>query len=219
MPDKSRHRFELEEFHRNVSDDDLIADVKRVANALKKESITFREFNERGKFHSSTVALRFGSWIGALKKAGLKKSVSRNISDEELFRNLVDVWSKIGRQPKFRDLSSDVSTYSSSTYANRFGGWRNALNKFFGWANGTHVPLEPADRLDLKTRKTPRNVNWRLRALVLMRDGKCSLCGAGPKDGAKLHVDHIQPWSKGGETILGNLQILCERCNVGKSNQ
>ena len=34
----------------------------------------------------------------------------------------------------------------------------------------------------------------------------------------ELHVDHIKPWSKGGETILENLQTLCQKCNLGKSN-
>lgn len=55
--------------------------------------------------------------------------------------------------------------------------------------------------------------------MVLMKDGaKCKLCGATPQDGARLHVDHIIPWSKGGETVYENLQILCETCNIGKSN-
>ncbi|MCW5775769.1 MAG: HNH endonuclease [Phycisphaeraceae bacterium] len=31
-----------------------------------------------------------------------------------------------------------------------------------------------------------------------------------------LHVDHILAWSNGGETVLANLQTLCDRCNLGK---
>lgn len=31
-----------------------------------------------------------------------------------------------------------------------------------------------------------------------------------------LHFDHIHPWSKGGETTLSNLQILCANCNWSK---
>ena len=55
--------------------------------------------------------------------------------------------------------------------------------------------------------------------MVLMKDGaRCKLCGATPQDGAKLHVDHIKPWANGGETVLENLQILCAKCNIGKSN-
>lgn len=219
MNDKSHTFFELEAFHRDVSDDDLIADLVRVSDELSKKKITFREYNKTGKFSSHTIAARFGSWRRAQEKAGLEKSVEKNISNEALFRNIVDVWSKLGRQPKFRDLAAEISAYSAATYAYRFGGWRDALREFVDWANDQNVPMEPRDKLDLKTRKTPRNINWRLRAQVLMRDSaKCRLCGSTPANGAKLHVDHIWPWSKGGETTINNLQILCEMCNIGKGD-
>ena len=56
---------------------------------------------------------------------------------------------------------------------------------------------------------------------VLKRDNfKCCACGASPaKDPAvELHIDHIIPWSRGGETTPENLQTLCSRCNLGKSD-
>ena len=68
---------------------------------------------------------------------------------------------------------------------------------------------------------TPRNAGMKLRYLVLQRDCfKCCKCGASPaKDSTvELHIDHIIPWSKGGETSLDNLQTLCSKCNIGKSN-
>ena len=219
MEGKKSSRFELETFHRDVSDKDLVSDLVRVSRELGKKKITFRDYNVHGKYSSSTIAVRFGSWNGVLEKSGLEKTIERNISIEALFRNIVDVWTKLGRQPKFRDLSSQVSAYSSATYASRFGGWRDALCEFVNWANDQDVPMGSREKLELKSRKTPRDVNWRLRAQVLMRDSaKCRLCGAAPADGARLHVDHIKPWSKGGETIIENLQILCETCNVGKGS-
>lgn len=64
---------------------------------------------------------------------------------------------------------------------------------------------------------------WReLRYRVLKSgNGRCSLCGAGAKDGAVLHVDHIKPRSLFPELALeeSNLQVLCSECNVGKSNK
>ena len=56
---------------------------------------------------------------------------------------------------------------------------------------------------------------------VLQRDRfTCCKCGASPaiKLGVELHVDHVIPWSKGGETVLANLQTLCSVCNIGKSD-
>ena len=51
-------------------------------------------------------------------------------------------------------------------------------------------------------------------------DFKCRICGTSPavKPGTLLVVDHIVPWSNGGETVMENLQTLCEPCNGGKSN-
>ena len=60
-------------------------------------------------------------------------------------------------------------------------------------------------------------MNDSLRYDILKRDGyRCKICGASASDGVKLHVDHIIPVSKGGRTEPGNLQTLCERCNLGK---
>lgn len=212
-------KFHLDSFHRNIPDKELLADLIRVAGELGKRSVTIDEYNERGQFHNTTLSRRFGSWLVALNKAGLGKTRNLNISNDELFKNLVNVWTKLGRQPRYNDLIKDNSDYSSGTYEKRFGGWRKALEAFVVWANDGASPIETAPKKEGSTRKTPRQVNWRLRAKVLMRDGaRCQLCGATPQDGSKLHVDHIIPWNDGGPTLLENLQILCEKCNIGKSD-
>ena len=63
---------------------------------------------------------------------------------------------------------------------------------------------------------------WRsVRYQALLRsDGRCDCCGASKKDGKRLHVDHIKPKSKfpALSLTLSNLQVLCEDCNLGKSN-
>ena len=59
-----------------------------------------------------------------------------------------------------------------------------------------------------------------LRYDILQRDNfKCVICGASAKQGARLHIDHIIPISKGGKSVPENLRTLCERCNIGKSNK
>lgn len=64
---------------------------------------------------------------------------------------------------------------------------------------------------------------WKeLRYRVLEKHGTdCQCCGAGRKTGAVVHVDHIKPRSRYPELQLDfdNLQVLCEACNIGKSNK
>lgn len=67
-----------------------------------------------------------------------------------------------------------------------------------------------------------RSSEWRhLRLQALFRDGRCCrYCGRAPPE-VVLHVDHKRPRSKYPELALtlSNLQVLCEDCNIGKSNR
>ncbi|WP_052487643.1 homing endonuclease associated repeat-containing protein [Gordoniibacillus kamchatkensis] len=128
--------FKLEEVHRFLSDDELINDLKRVAVVLNKTKITLEEYNANGKYHGTTLTRRFGSWFTCLELAGLQPTRSPiNISEEELFDNLRSVWTVLGRQPRYDDLSPSISKYSVSTYEKRFGSWNNALRAFVEHAN------------------------------------------------------------------------------------
>lgn len=88
--------------------------------------------------------------------------------------------------------------------------------------NGPAKPEKPAPRKWDRTGFYATD-EWRaLRFKVLAaNDGRCELCGADKHDGVKLHVDHIEPRSKRPdlELNINNLQILCEDCNLGKSNR
>ena len=85
---------------------------------------------------------------------------------------------------------------------------------------GNSLSQRPVTNKETK-RKTTRNISDKLRYQVLKRDNfKCCACGSSPaKDPSiELHIDHIVPWSKGGETVIDNLQTLCSKCNLGKSD-
>jgi Homing endonuclease associated repeat/HNH endonuclease len=212
---------------RNNSKEDLIADLRRVADEVGGDkSVTAIVYTDRGKFGVNTMLRRFGSWNAALAQAGLPINNVLNVPDDELHQNLADVWQKIGRQPVGNDVDkgSGISKFSLGTYEKRFGTWNKALQAFADFINAdeSYRP-ELAKRAAGRNRaRTSRNINWRMRATVLIRDSCiCRMCGASPsKDSAvTLHVDHIEPWSKGGETTLNNLQTLCSVCNIGKSDQ
>ena len=61
-------------------------------------------------------------------------------------------------------------------------------------------------------------ISKRNRFEVFKRDSfTCQYCGKSSPD-VILHVDHIQPVSKGGKNDLLNLVTSCSDCNLGKSN-
>ena len=205
-----------------VSDDELIADLQRVAQSLNSGTVPQKKYGTLGTFDYSTVIRRFGSWNNALRLAGLSLSNEVDISDERLFENLLVLWQHLGRQPRRSELSSPPSTISQTPYNRRFGSWTASLEAFVNYANGSGVE-SPAVQPDGEAtrRTTGRDPSLRLRWHVLERDRfTCCACGASPAftSGVELHVDHIIPWSKDGETVLGNLQTLCSVCNLGKSN-
>lgn len=89
-----------------VSDGELIADLKRVAQSLNTDTVPQKKYGAIGTFDYSTVIRRFGSWNNALRLADLSLSNEVDISDERLFENLLTLWQHLGRQPRRSELSS-----------------------------------------------------------------------------------------------------------------
>ena len=223
-------KFELNHRERNISKDKLLEDLKKVADSINQQTITKTVYSQKGKFGVNTFLRRFGSWNKAVEAAGLKVIFLQNIEDDLLFENLANVWQHLGRQPVGKDLDkiAGFSKYSLGTYEKRFRSWNKALTAFIVYVNDSSgqkdkiVKRQGNEGKANQLGKTPRKINWRLRATVLIRDNCiCKMCGTSPaKDSSVvLHVDHVSPWSKGGETKLDNLQTLCSVCNIGKSDE
>lgn len=299
--------FKLNDYHRNLSDEELLQDLIEVAKELKKDSVTIEEYKKKGKYSRDTISRRFGGWGDALKKAGLSPSsnqiniigVCKNdmivdlqdvsyklkkrtftsndyaqygkysksiffrkfgswnealkaagldpfdhplgggeknkVSEYSCIEEIERLWVELGRQPTTTDIKNGMSKYSLHTYERRFGSWRKALEFYVDYMNGikTVEISDDCDDTQIKpdqiqsseyvtvTHRTKRDINLRMRFLVMKRDDfKCCLCGRSPATtpGLELQIDHIFPWSKGGETVIDNLQTLCSDCNLGKSN-
>jgi hypothetical protein len=219
-------KFEFNPQRRNVPDSELIEDVQRCARRLQRNTITIAEYEREGAFHPTTLTRRFRSWFRVLEVSGLEESRSKlNISDGELFDNLRSIWTALARQPRYEEVRSPISKYSAGTYENRFGTWNQALKAFIEWVDqGQNDPCKEDGAKAIQKaekRRTKRDISERLRFSILLRDGfRCLSCGRSPlkSPGVELHVDHVIPWSSGGETVPENLKTKCADCNLGKGN-
>jgi len=234
-------RFELKLREQNIPDEVLLEDLRKVASMLGADSVSGPSYDSNGKFHSTTLSNRFGGWNKALDQAGLRISFEIEVTDEQLFNNLITVWERLGRQPGRRDMRPP-SAYSERRYMTRWGSWNKALQEFVKWANdpvgkqGADVTSEEITSGEMSldniiddqaseaqfVHRTSRTINQRLRFRILLRDGfTCQACGRSPlkeRGVPDLEVDHILAWTKNGETVEENLQTLCRVCNAGKSN-
>ncbi len=215
------NKFELARIkNAPVSDEELLADLKRVSEIAQTKKVTQKIYGEYGKHNASTVLRRFATWNKALEHAELTVSNESNIADEKLFENILILWQHYGRQPRRAELAFPPSTISQSAYNRRFSSWVSALEHFIEYANANDSPA-PKIISSRGAKQTGRDPSLRLRFKIMLRDNfTCQRCGASPARqlGVELHIDHIIPWSKGGETTFENLQTLCSSCNLGKSN-
>ena len=217
------------EFHlikkETITDEDIIEEMSSVMKKLGKTKLTIKEFDANAKINSSTVIRRFGKWNKALTLAGAEIS-NTFYSDEELLSNIKDVWLKKGTQPSRRDMDNKVlSIISSGTYLRHYGTWYKALESFMAYISEIEddFTIDVSESINTSSvikHKTKREPSDRLKVQVLMRDGnRCRICGVECSGGLhNIHFDHIIPWSKGGETTLDNLQVLCSACNEAKGN-
>jgi 5-methylcytosine-specific restriction endonuclease McrA len=61
-----------------------------------------------------------------------------------------------------------------------------------------------------------RYIPAEVKRIVWTRDhGRCVICGSN----RKLHWDHDIPFRKGGSNSEKNIRILCEKCNLQKSDK
>jgi 5-methylcytosine-specific restriction endonuclease McrA len=83
--------------------------------------------------------------------------------------------------------------------------------------------LRKAGYVDVASAEFLQSKEWKaLRRVVIEAYGRqCMKCKTTPRAKNKTHVDHIKPRKRFPSLALdvGNLQVLCSRCNKNKGNQ
>jgi len=113
------------------------------------------------------------------------------------------------RKDADRELAARINAIDNDTYRNKPSIYNNI--------NALSIVNAILDQIFCKNPNS-RHLGSHFRMAILARDDKkCAICGKNG-NGTILEVDHIIPFSEGGTTIAGNLQVLCKDCNIGKSN-
>jgi hypothetical protein len=125
-------QFELNEYHRNISNEELINDVKRIANYAGKTTLTATEYSKLGKFHSDTLTKRFGSWKKVLELSNLETkghNFTYFFNDEDVIKDIHRVIKIYNKETLTAREYDKYGKYHSSTLIKRYNGsWNNILS-------------------------------------------------------------------------------------------
>lgn len=183
---------------------DNLVEYKKKYDFLKKEyELYLAEYEELKKYINEEES----------------KKIKMSLKKYNKYQNIIYEENKIKRDYKFK-----VIVYIN--YSSKKGKVRNKKYKVyypqdFMKIMDEYLTLKNTKKMyEISSRIERAKMSDSIRYDVLKRDNyKCCICGRSAKDGVNLEVDHIIPVSKGGKTVISNLQTLCDRCNRGKSNK
>lgn len=199
----------------------LIGELRRIADALGKETLSRQEIDTHGRISSAVVIKRFGSLRSALQESGLTPTRFTKATNDELFSILIELWTKTlekhGRSPYATELRTFGFPVSRDLYCRRFGSWNKALlaaTESIGADNESSLAAEQHTSESAAVPEGRKTLSVRKRFMVFKRDSyKCRICG---RSGVQLEVDHVVARAQSGSDALYNLQTLCFDCNRGK---
>lgn len=114
------------------SDDALLEEIRRVADALRGKRLTQQAFLKLSKVHVTTVRRRFGSWRKALDLAGIGESVAPRFNplsrEAVLHAILQQARATPGTPPTVEAVAQRLGVHKT-TLAGKFGAWRDLLRE------------------------------------------------------------------------------------------
>ncbi len=121
--------FELKRLP-NRTNDDLIAEIRRVASLAPEGPLTLPFFNKHSKVHSTTLRTRFGGWKQALEAAGLRhrfNSTNAPLTREKIIAEMQRAAARLGKPTLTKRELYESSTSCARAIAREFSTWDEAL--------------------------------------------------------------------------------------------
>ncbi len=183
-------------YHDAILDDGLTIEYEGHDEPRSSRDLNPKALDQPEKTRTGSLTQN-GQFIHAVKDFKEKKADAELVKVYE--KIIPGVWSLKG----FFDLCD---------YRFHFDGKRNVFVFILRFSNKENFDNNPG--LDIAhTRLIPSDI----KKEVWKRDkGICVLCGSKKN----LHFDHDLPFSKGGTSLTTkNVQLLCQKCNLSKSNR
>jgi len=196
---------------REMSNNEILEQIRDVAARLCSAHLSGSDVEANSQITQSQMYRRFGSVSAALRKAGVEQVPhGRRYSENEVFENLLTVWTHYGRSPTALEMDRSPSSVGKNAYITRYGGWRNALKAFVERVNSEvdgNTTFNSDDELPPEAspaRPTPSGI----AAVSGMRSPQLASTSAVRSRAAKLTTDKIQPEDRRDLSIGLRFKVL-----------
>jgi hypothetical protein len=128
---KPSTKFELTTLE-NYSDENLLAELRRVAAEFNGKRLTREKFDELSRAHSSTLENRFGSWKNALDLAEISETIAPRfipLTREILIASLRAYAAEFPGTPVTQKEIASRLGIDRNNITRRFGKWQDLLSE------------------------------------------------------------------------------------------
>ena len=126
-------KFELNEYKASLTDEEILSDIKQVADSLNVDYIAISTYKKHGKFSQCAIQGHFGTWKHALLLAGLRNertaSELKLISDDEYIADVQRVATMLNSDTVGYDDYNKYGTFSAGHIFKRLSSWEDFLIK------------------------------------------------------------------------------------------
>jgi hypothetical protein len=116
-----------------------------------------------------------------------------------------------------KTLLSKRLNINNPTYDDLLKVWQAHCKKVYRW-NSAWKRTPPVILNELIPTDRVRIPNQLRQKVIVKCDYACQYCGTVPQN-SELHIDHIVPVCQGGKTVLDNLVVACQQCNLKKGGR
>jgi hypothetical protein len=206
--------------NKKITDEELIADVNKLATELGKRTVSIAEYEKMGKFSFCTFYRRFRNWYKVLERAGLEYTLPpAECTDEDLMKNIESMWRRLGRQPRYAEAGKPFSKYSQSRYERRYGSWMKALEAFEAYAKENNLQAHETilDEYEEYFNLSPRKRGLKREILTQYARQGIAVAGTDPpaKPGDDKPIEHKTgrvPSTRMRMDVMMRDNFRCKRC-------
>lgn len=123
--------FVLNDYKPSLTDEEILADIKKVALELNVDYISINIYRKHGKYSQCAIQNHFGTWKNALSLAGLRTERTSKelklISDDEYLSDVKRVASILNTDTVKYDDYKQYGKYSAEHIFKRFSSWKEFL--------------------------------------------------------------------------------------------